>query len=155
MKRIAVLAIALAFVALGPARAGEPTPAATVHAFYAWYFGALKTRDGWSGHLAGARAYLTPSLYQLLAKTVAVQNAAHAEVLDADPFADAQEHPKSFSVGTPGAGSTVVNVPVTLAFAGGHGTFVAVVRNGGDWRIDNLLYGSGGNLRATLTQALK
>src|SRR6185437_3195763 len=119
MKRIAWFAMVLAFVSLAPARAGESTPSATVRAFYTWYFAAIKTRDGWSGHLSGARAYLTPSLYQLLARTVEAQNAAHAAVLDADPFADAQEPPIGFSVGTPGVGSTVVKVPVTLAFKGG------------------------------------
>lgn len=149
------MALVVSFATFGTASAGETTPAATVRGFYTWYFGALKTTGGWTGHLAGARPYLTPSLYQLLAKIVAAQNAAHAAVLDADPFADAQEPPSGFSVGTPGSGTTVVNVPVTLAFGSGHGKMTAVVRNGGDWRIDDILYGSSGNLRATLTQALK
>lgn len=155
MKRMAVLAIVLTLAALGPARAGGSTPSATVDSFYTWYFNALKTSSGWRGHLAGARAYLTPSLYNLLAKTIAAENAAHAAVLDADPFADAQEPPSGFSVGTPGAGSIVSSVPVSLTFGSGRGKVTAVVRNGGDWRIDNLIYGSGGNLRATLSRALK
>ena len=128
---------------------------AVVNSFYKWYFSVNTTKAGWTGRFSEARPYLTSSLYALIAKVIAKEKSESAAILDFDPFVNAQEPAKSYSVGSASSSKSPANVPVTLRFAAGQGHLTVVVRQSSSWQIDNFVYGSQGNLRSMIAAALK
>jgi hypothetical protein len=132
------------------------TPAGVVGSFYQWYFSAnVKGRA--FNHLSGARKFLTPSLYALLSR-VQPYEARHGEVLDADPFIDAQIDAVDMILGNAIVTGTNAVLPVTIRYSkapsAGHVKVVVVMSSTG-WRIDDFVGTTGGSLRKTLAHNMK
>lgn len=157
MIRVLTFLAGLAILTVGTAPAAAPSGSASVvNSFYRWYFSVNGSHGGWTDHFAQARSYFDPSLYALLSKMLAEEQREHAEVLDFDPFVFAQMPAKSFTLGTAVASGSSVKVPVTLHFGSAQTTHLtAIVRQNGGWQIENLVYGSEGNLRSMLEKAVK
>lgn len=128
-------------------------PRATVTSFYQWYF---TGKPDWT-QLAGARRFLTPSLYSELHHVVEVQQRKGGAVLDFDPFIGAQERAQSYEVLPARGQGTHMSVPVRLSFehSSANRTTVAILMHGpSGWRIDNFLYPGIGDLRSIVQKAL-
>ena len=114
--RLGMLLATAAFFTSGISATAQTHDAkSVVNSFYATYAG---SRQGWL-HLTPLRQYLTPSLYSLLKKAATIQIQSHEEVLDFDPFANAQEQMQSFTVGNASVNGTTATVPVNIGY--GHG----------------------------------
>ncbi|HEV7180581.1 MAG TPA: hypothetical protein VGN11_11975 [Candidatus Baltobacteraceae bacterium] len=86
------------------------------------------------------------------------QRREQAEILDFNPFVDAQIEAQSYATGKPSGTGTTVSVPVSLRFAHAQVpgiVHVIVVRGPTGWRIDNFVYPANGDLRRTLQDSLK
>jgi len=160
MQRLSRLLLIL-FVFAGFGVLGRPMVSAqtsgaahAVDGFYSWYI----ARHGDWTQLSGARPYLSSSLYAPLQKVVNIERREQAAVLDFDPFSGAQAEAASYSVGSPvGSGSTA-SVPVRIRLSGGNGASalrVMVVHGSSGWKIDNIVYGNGTDLKRALQSALK
>lgn len=69
--------------------------------------------------------------------------------INGDPFTDAQEYPTRFAVGHAVADARRASVPVRFADAHGRRTLVyRLVHERGQWRLDDIDYGNGDNLRS-------
>jgi Protein of unknown function (DUF3828) len=149
------LALSGALIAGSPvAAASAPaTPTAVVKSFYAWVFA---PRSAWD-RLPAAKSFLTPSFYALLASVMPYEQRTHREVLDADPFIDAQIEASGVTVGeaTVKGSKATVNVAVHYpkSSAGGRVT-VVLLETARGWRIDDLVGARGGSARANLTRAM-
>jgi hypothetical protein len=136
--------------------AAATTPGAVVGSFYQWYFSAgVKGRA--FNHLSGARKFLTPSLYALLGR-VQPYEALHGEVLDADPFIDAQIDAADMILGNAVVTGTNAVVPVTIRYPkarSGGLVKVTVVKSAIGWRIDDFIGKTGSSLRKTLAHNMK
>jgi hypothetical protein len=151
---IASLTIAALLVSgtFAPAPAQSPPPGAVVNELYTWYFAAARRKHPWTRELAEARRFLEPGLYTLLRSAIAYDTAHHsADIIDVDPFADAQIPATSASLGAPIAETGRVLVPVRLGY--GRGTVrtvrVSVRRTGAAWYVADII-GEGGSLRDLL-----
>lgn len=158
--RVVVWAITLCMIAavvassFTSASAQAPGAARVVNAFYAWHFA---NKQDWT-KLSSARQYFTPSLYASLAKVLAIQESAHEEVLDYNPFIHAQIEAQSYTTGRASGSGSTLSVPVNLRFKDSSGVSVIrviVVQRSGEWKIDNLVYPGYGDLRSALRDALK
>jgi hypothetical protein len=158
IKRVVMLLAGLAVLTTGTVHAAPAaTPAAAVDSVYRWYFADPKP-GGWMDRLAAARPYLEPSLYTLLSKVLARQNAHPGEaLLDFDPFANAQQLPTGYEVGKTSLLHGATAVSVAVRFPGNLTTHLtAVVRKApSGWQVANLLYGNNFDLRSALQQSLK
>ena len=99
--RIRTIALFCGLAFLAPtvaAGALEPRPGEVVHSFYAWYF-SPSVKGLAFNHLSGARHFMTRSFWELLAR-VRPYEQVHGEVLEADPFIDAQIPASSVSLGS-------------------------------------------------------
>ncbi|HZY98635.1 MAG TPA: hypothetical protein VFE36_03595, partial [Candidatus Baltobacteraceae bacterium] len=80
------------------------------------------------------------------------------EVLEAQPFEDAQIPASSVTVGTATISGSTAKVPVTIHYARtpGNGKVTAVViKTAQGWLIDDFVGAVGGSLRANLAHDLK
>jgi hypothetical protein len=147
----------LALFAPAVAAGATTTPAGVVQAFYQWYSASAGRSGGAFSRLGGARQLLTPSLYALLSR-VRPYERTHDEVLDADPFVDAQIEASGMTVGAATVTKNAAVVPVTIRYskapAGGH-VKVVVVKTAMGWRIDDFIGATGGSLRRTLARNMK
>lgn len=137
------------------AAASAPTaPAAVVKSFYAWVFAG--PRAAWD-RLPEAKPFLTPSFYALLSNVMPYEERTHREVLDADPFIDAQIEASGVTVGDAAIDGSKATVRVAVHYpkwpAGNHVTVVLLDTAHG-WRIDDLVGARGGSARANLTRAM-
>lgn len=158
MIRVLTFLAGLAILTVGTAPAAPSSGSASVvNSFYRWYFSVNGSHGGWTDHFVQARSYFDPSLFALLSKMLTEEQREHAEVLDFDPFVFAQMPATSFTLGTAVASGSTVKIPVTLHFGkSGQTTHLsAIVRQNGGWQIENLVYGSEGNLRSMLEKAVK
>ena len=137
--------------------AAATTPEAVVRAFYNWDL-SVKYPHSWLDHLSGAKPYLTSSLYNLVGQIGPFEQKNKAEVLEAQPFEDAQIPASSVNVGAAGVSGNRAKVPVTIHYArttgSGHVT-VVVIRTSQGWLIDDFIGGVGGSLRANLAHDMK
>ena len=157
IRSIALLA-GLAFLAPYAAPVGAATtPEAVVRAFYNWDL-SVKYPQSYLDHLSGAKPYLTPSLYNLVSQIGPFEEKNKVEVLDAQPFEDAQEPASSATVGVAVVSGNSAKVPVAIHYArtpgSGHVT-VAVVKTAQGWLIDDFVGAVSGSLRANLVHNLK
>lgn len=159
IRMIAILA-GLAFLApyASPAAAAT-TPEAVVRAFYNWDL-SVKYPQSYLDHLSGAKPYLTQSLYSMVSQIGPFEQKNKVEVLDAQPFEDAQEPASSVKVGSAAISGNSAKVPVTIYYArsttgtGGHVTAV-VVKTAQGWLINDFVGAVSGSLRANLAQNMK
>ncbi len=96
------------------AGAPEPRPAAVVQSFYEWYFSPSVKGRAFT-QLIGARRFLTPSFYALLARVPPYEQ-VHGEVLEADPFIDAQIEASSVSLGSSITNNGIATVTATVHY---------------------------------------
>jgi hypothetical protein len=129
-------------------------PGSVVKSFYAWYFSAPSPWD----HLKDARPFLTSSLYSLLGQVISYERRTNDEILDADPFIDAQIASSGVTVGnaiTAGAKAVVV-VQVRYAKTSLRSRVkVILVKTAEGWRIDDFIGDRGGSVRAHLKKEMK
>jgi hypothetical protein len=156
MRRI-TLSCGLAFLAATvTAEAAASAPAAVVRSFYQWYLSPAAKGHTFD-HLGAARAYFTPSFYALLSRVMPYER-AHGEVLEADPFIDAQIEASAVNVGTAAVANGSATVLVTVRYPGsssaGH-VRVIVVNTAAGWRIDDFIGTTGGSVRKLLAQNMK
>jgi hypothetical protein len=156
--RVFALFAALSFLIPCAAPVGAATtPEAVVRAFYNWDL-SVKYPQSYLDHLSGAKPYLTPSLYNLVAQIGPFEQKNKEEVLDAQPFEDAQIPASSVKVGLAVISGSNAKVPVTIYYSrsttGGHVTAV-VVKTAQGWLIDDFVGAVGGSLRANLAHNLK
>jgi hypothetical protein len=155
MRRIA-LSCGVAFLAATvSAGAAAPAPAAVVRSFYQWYLSPAAKGHTFD-HLGAARPYFTPSFYALLSRVMPYER-VHGEVLEADPFIDAQIEASAVSVGTATVANGSATVPVTVRYRGSSSgrVRVIVVKTASGWRIDDFIGTTGGSVRKTLAQNMK
>jgi hypothetical protein len=140
-----------------PAEAAASSPAAVVRSFYQWY-SSPAAKGHTFDHLTAARAFLTPSLYALLGRVMPYERSHHGEVLEADPFIDAQIESSSVSVGNATIANSRATVPVTVHYpkdpSGGH-VNVIVLQTVAGWRIDDFVGATGGSAKKMLAQNMK
>ena len=157
LRRIALLAGLAFLVPCASPVAAETTPEAVVRAFYNWDL-SVKYPQSWLDHLSGAKPYLTSSLYNLVSQIGPFEQKNKAEVLDAQPFEDAQIPASSVNVGAAGISGNRATVPVTIRYArttgSGHVT-VVVIKTAQGWLINDFIGGVGGSLRANLAHNMK
>ncbi len=156
--RMIALFCGLAFLApTAAAGALEPRPAEVVHSFYAWYF-SPSVKGLAFNHLSGARHFMTRSFWALLAR-VRPYEKVHGEVLEADPFIDAQIEASSVSLGSSFTFNGVATVTVTVHYpkapSAGHVKVMLVRTADAGWRIDDIVGATGGSVRKTLAQNMK
>jgi len=129
-------------------------PTAVVKSFYAWVF--ANPRSTWD-RLSAAKPFLTPSFYALLSRVMPYEQRTHQEVLDADPFTDAQIESSGVTVGAAVIKGSKATFGVAVRYprspAGGQ-VAVVLVETAGGWRIDDLVGARGGSVRAELTRAM-
>lgn len=137
--------------------ASATTPEAVVRAFYNWDL-SVKYPQSYLDHLSGAKPYMTPSLYSLVSQIGPFEQKNKVEVLDAQPFEDAQEPASSATVGVASISGNSAKVPVAIHYArtagSGHVTAV-VVKTAQGWLIDDFVGAVSGSLRANLAHNLK
>ena len=155
--RIALLAGLAFLVPSALPVAAATTPEAVVRAFYDWDL-SVKYPQSWLDHLSGAKPYLTSSLYNLVSQIGPFERKNKAEVLEAQPFEDAQIPASSVNVGAAGISGNRAKVPVTIHYARTTGTghvTVVVIKTAQGWLIDDFIGGVGGSLRANLAHNMK
>lgn len=155
-RKLSTLFALTAFLLTCFASGAAQTSGATqvVNAFYGWYFA---NQANWT-NLSGARQFFTPALYAPLEKVIEQEKREQAEILDFNPFVDAQIEAQSYATGTSSGNGATVSVPVSLRFPHSKepGILHVIVRRGpSGWKIDNFVYPDNGNLRRTLQDALK
>lgn len=154
MRAIALLGVLLLLAPAASGAASLTSPTSVVKSFYAWYFA---TPSPWD-HLSGARPFFTTSLYELLSRVMPYERRTHGEVLDADPFIDAQIASSGVAVGSESVGGVKAAVVVVVHYpktsAGDH-VQVMLVKTADGWRIDDFVGAVGGSVRTNLERAMK
>lgn len=157
LRRIVLLAGLAFLVPCTSPVAAATAPETVVRLFYNWDL-SVKYPQSWLEHLGGAKPYLTASLYNLVSQVGPFEQKNKAEVLDAQPFEDAQIPASSVTVGAPGISGNRAKVPVTIHYArttgSGHVT-VVVIKTAQGWLIDDFVGSVGGSLRANLAHNMK
>jgi hypothetical protein len=152
LRRVALLAGLAFLVPCASPVAAATTPEAVVRAFYNWDL-SVKYPQSWLDHLSGAKPYLPSSLYNLVSKIGPFEQKNKAEVLDAQPFEDAQIPASSVNVGAAGISANRAKVPVTIHYTrttgSGHMTIV-VIKTMQGWLIDDFMVPSVGVCARTL-----
>jgi len=115
IRLVMLLTAAILFISGTCAGAQSRDAKSVVNSFYATYTG---RHLNWL-QLSPLRQYLTPSLYSLLQKVATETTNSHEEILDFDPFANAQEEMQSFTVGTGSVNGTSATVPVNIGYRHG------------------------------------
>ncbi|HEY1976401.1 MAG TPA: hypothetical protein VGG89_07650 [Candidatus Baltobacteraceae bacterium] len=156
--RAVALLVSFAFLApCGSPAATAGTPESVVRAFYNWDL-SVKYPQSYLDHLSGAKPYLTTSLYGLVSQIGPFEQKNHEEVLDAQPFEDAQIPASSATVGVATVSGNSAKVPVAIRYSrapgAGHVT-VVVIKTAQGWLIDDFVGSVGGSLRANLAHNLK
>ncbi len=136
-----LLCLMLLSLLSGVALADLSSSEGAVEGFYDWY---LKAGDRYRDNFSQAESFLTPELYDLLARGFA-QSPEDSFWVDFDPFANAQMPLSKVSVGKPyTAGKDLDMVKVTPFYErdSGPGSDIKVycVKQGGEWKIANLVY---------------
>jgi hypothetical protein len=156
MRRIALFCGFAFLAATVSAAAAAPTPTAVVRSFYQWYF-SPSAKGHTFDHLGAAREFFTPSFYALLSRVMPYER-LHGEVLEADPFIDAQIEASSVSVGsatiTDGSAAVPVTVRYPRSISGGQ-VKVIVVKTAAGWRIDDFVGTTGGSVKSMLAHNMK
>jgi hypothetical protein len=157
LRPIVLLAVLAFLVPRTSSVAAATTPEAVVRAFYNWDL-SVKYPQSWIDHLSGAKPYLTPSLYNLVSQIGPFERKNKEEVLEAQPFEDAQIPASSVNVGAAGITGDRAKVPVTIHYGrtpgSGHVTAV-VIKTAQGWLIDDFVGSVGGSLRANLAHNMK
>lgn len=153
-----LLACALLALAAGPAHAAPSGATAVVDHFYNWYFTTTRRDRYWGAQFPQAKAYFDPTLYTLVQTALTRESAEHSDIIDFDPFVNAQVYAASFQVGTATVRGVTTYVPVTLPIQGRHGvsshlTMMLRYENG-SYRIYDIDY-TAFHFRSFLQQALK
>jgi DNA-binding winged helix-turn-helix (wHTH) protein/Tfp pilus assembly protein PilF len=133
------------------------TPESVVRAFYKWDL-SIKYPDTWTSHVSGLKPFMTPSLYKLLGEIGPYEVKHQSELLDADPFIDAQIDASSAKVGVADTSGGSANVPVTIHYANSTDTgrvTVVLLKTANGWLIDDFVGARGGSLRKNLAANMK
>jgi hypothetical protein len=160
---LALLVATAIFTAAAPASAQNATPTSVVDGFYHWYFTDTGSNHEWFKHLSGAQRYLDPTLYANLAAALDREQKTHSEIIDFDPWVNAQWDAQAYAVGTVSAHGKAFWIPVTLTLSGRpnsttHLTMIVGKNSSGEYRIDNVVYTvdkTTFDLSSFLTKALK
>ena len=103
--------------------------------------------------MAAHRQFLSTELARLCDAYFRRPEGSDAELMvESDPFTDGEELPTSFRVESTSGGDAKADVLVALSGPGtvSHRVTVALVREGGAWKIANLSYGDGPTFRDLL-----
>ena len=137
MKRIFVCALLVSTVLLAltpiPAQSNTTDATATLKKFYDWYL--RQPNHVWEPRFRQVTALFDPGLHKMLQTVLDREASTHDEIMDFDPFVNAQWDAVAYAFGTPTAKLNNVNVPVMLTLSGRPTNFrsklAAVLRTNG------------------------
>ena len=143
-----------------PQAAGaQASPAGVVRAFYQHHFAHEQCCFNEEG-LKARRAWFTPALYERMLREVRkVLPEDEVPYFNGDPFTNSQEGPVDFRLGRARVRGGRATVSVTLRFTDGRRTIerrtlnLELLRQRGDWKIDNIRYPDGTDFVSQLKEA--